>query len=173
LHLVTFYKKVTIYLCSSRASVVQQLWSKFFRVVFVSVNGATSGCFCMSFFLFRDPLKLCRKVPIVHSREYFPCFLWHYKWFLCSRVDSLPSVDSVPRECPCSHLSDLMAEMGPTDCIKTKFSKLTSRFAVSALCTLRRLFHTITLQSVVLRLNVDLCETFVSVGYVSVSNFGT
>ena len=79
-------------------------------------------------------------------------------------MDSLPSVDSVLHECPCSHLTDLTTKMGPTDCIKTMFSRLTLRdFQANKL-----LFHTITPQSI-----IDICETFVSVGEACVSNLGT
>ena len=117
----------------------------------------------MLYLLFSDPLILCRKLTVLRTREYFPCLMRYCKWFLCSLMDSLPSVDSVPLECPCSHLTDLTTKMGPTDCIKTSFSRL----ALCHLHTSKRLFHTITPQSI-----IDICETFDSVGEVSVLNLG-
>jgi hypothetical protein len=41
--------------CSS--VIIQQLRFKFVRDVFVSINGVTSGYFCVLFFSFSDPLK--------------------------------------------------------------------------------------------------------------------
>jgi hypothetical protein len=57
--------------------------------------------------------------------------------------------------------------------MKTKFSRLKRRFAVSDLYVLKCLFHTITLQSMDFMLKVDLCETFVKGLKVSVLNLGT
>jgi hypothetical protein len=142
---------------------LQQLRFKFVLVVFLSVTGATVSYIGMLYLLFSDPLILFRKLAVVRTREYFPCLIRYCKWFLCSLMDSLPSVDSVPLECPCSHLTDLTTKMGPTDCTKTSFSRL-------ALChsqASKRLFHPVTPQSI-----IDICETFVSVGEVSVLNLG-
>jgi hypothetical protein len=104
---------------------LQKIWFTFVHVEFVSVPGATVSYCGLLFPLFSDPLKLCRKLAVVRTREYFPCFVWYCKWFIWSRMNRLPSVDSVPHECPCSHLSNLRTKMDPTDCVKTAFSRLT------------------------------------------------
>jgi len=103
---------------------LQQLRFKFVRAAFVSVTGVTISYFGLLFPIFNDPLILHRKLVLVHTRQYFPCFICYCKLFLCSRMDSFPSVDSVPLECPYSHLTDFTTKMGPTNCIKTSFSRL-------------------------------------------------
>jgi len=100
-------------------------------------QSVTSAC---NFHNSATPLMLSRKPALVRTRQYFPCFIWYCKWFLCSRMDSLPSVDSVPLECPYSHLTDLTTKMGPIDCIKTSFSRLAFCDVQASKC----LFHSHT-----------------------------
>lgn len=73
------------------------------------------------FVSFNGQLKCCRDVPCRRTLFPIPC-VEYCKWLLCAFINLLPSVDSVPHDCPCSHSGDLTAETGPTGCIRTKYS---------------------------------------------------